>query len=257
MRYIILLYLGLCSCITNGSESEIHNTTQNDFQSMREYLYNDLGTKSSEQIALTDSQKIAIYQELLNSDTIEFTRLKDLLTIQNDIELQYHTSILDNIEHSPIDSCKILLTNEYDLPSFKVALTKELSLIGISSGRNLFSFDQKFPIFTLKYEVSANLFKCIDNIYLRKETPKILKKENGRVKSSEMTEIKIEYFYGNRSGSDRYIQDRGYYMLLPKYTYGVDAQYIISAVNQIYYEYCRNIGLPTQNLLGSMMWYLK
>ena len=256
MKYFILLCLGLCSCISNFSDSGTNNLNI-------DYVHKEIPTippkvRSSllDENSVSDSVRNAINQELTGNDTIELTRLIDLLTAKSAIENK-RKHLKDDMNSASIDSCIIILRSDYNEPSFKIAITRKLSLIGFSSDNKFFSFDSRFPVFTLKEEIAINILECMDNIYIKKSSPKILRKESGRVKSSETTEILIKYYFDHSSGYDSYFQNRDNYSLIPEYAYSVYAQYIMSVVNRIYYEYCNNIGLQTQNTLGEMMWYIK
>lgn len=252
MRYIAGLFIGLCSLFVSPKDNE----GISDYSDK----VNEISMTDADFSAMTDSAKIAWSQELLMNSTMELERLKDLLKFQKHYDASKNSSrkrSINSIMKNPIDSCEIVFFCSPDMPEFKISVTKDISLIGISDGRRLFDFDRDYPVFTLKYLTVDNLLQCLDNIYIDKITPKIISKESGRITTGDNPQIFVKMYYNNTVSRDTYYLAAVDYELIPQYTYGVDAQYLISVVSRMYYEYKRNVQLPTRSLLGDMMWNLK
>ena len=266
MRYIIILCLCLFSC------TEFHSDKQQSYPTY-EILSSVDGNNSIEtdtmlekdrkpllnpiQIDSIKSINLLIRQELASNQEIESERLLELLKLKQCYDWLCREDLVSCIRQSPVDSCKILVSEDLNSPDFKLALTKDASLIGFSNGNNMFSFNKKYPVFTLGYLAIYNIFSCIDDIYLQKNSPKIISRKEGRILCSDNIRVSVKIYYKNGWCSDSYLLGSSYLENIPQYTYSAEAQYLISVVMQIYNEYCQNIGLRTYKFLEGPMWYLK
>ena len=266
MRYIIILCLCLFSCAEFHSDKKQSYPTYeilNDDGEINSLERDTLSEKdikpqlNKTQIDSIKSISLLIKQELADNQEIESERLLELLKLKQCYDWLSREDLISCIRQSPVDSCKILVSEDLDSPEFKIALTKDVSLIGLSGGNKMFSFNKKYPVFTLGYQAIYNIFSCIDDIYLQKNSPKIISRKEGRILCSDNIVISVKIYYKNGRCSDSYVLGSYYLENIPQYTYSAEAQYLISVVMQMYNEYCQNIGIRTYKFLEEPMWYLK